>query len=145
MTPRLRCIGTCIAGALFLSSATSPVAAAVKAPPASARIVRVSALLNGVFSPRGFFNILVSLGEVQGVRATKLDLEQSLITIDFDPGQTVTPAQIHQIMINAGYKPGAVAIKQLPLSSASETGPGWRRVKHTNSKDPLIRWVKTNF
>lgn len=142
MTTRLKQIGAWLAGALLVL----PFAAAVaNIPPASAQITRVSATLNGVFSPRGFFNILVPLGHIQGVRATKLDLKKSLITIDFDPGTRVTNAEMRQVMVNAGYKPGPVEMEHIPVLKVSEIGPGWRAVKHPRSKNSLIRWFKTNF
>ena len=142
MTRRLQQTGAWLAGSLlFLPFA----AAAADISPESAQITRVSATLNGVFSPRGFFNILVPLGHIQGVRATKLDLKKSLITIDFDPGTPVTKAEMRQVMENAGYKPGPVAIEYIPASEVSETGPGWRAVKQPHSKNPLIRWFKMNF
>ena len=142
MTTRLTEIGAWLAGALLVLPFA---AAAADIPPVSAQITRVSATLNGVFSPRGFFNILVPLGHIQGVRATKLDLKKSLITIDFDPGTPVTKAEMRQVMANAGYKPGPVAMEYIPVSEVSETGPGWRAVKHPHSKNPMIRWFKTNF
>jgi hypothetical protein len=142
MTTRLAEIGAWLAGALLVLPFA---AAAADIPPASAQITRVSATLNGVFSPRGFFNILVPLGQIQGVRATKLDLKKSLITIDFDPGIPVTKAEMRQVMENAGYKPGPVAMEHIPVSKVSEIGPGWRTVKHPRSKNVLIRWLKMNF
>lgn len=142
MTTRLAEIGAWLAGALLVLPFA---AAAADIPPTSAQITRVSATLNGVFSPRGFFNILVPLGHIQGVRATKLDLKKSLITIDFDPGTPVTKAEMRQVMANAGYKPGPVAMEYIPVSEVSETGPGWRAVSHPKSKNPMIRWFKTNF
>ena len=114
-------------------------------PTSSAEMSRVSATLNGVFSPRGFFNILVPLEKIEGVRATKLDLKKSLITIDFDPGISVTRAEMRQVMVDAGYRPGAVTIQHLPVAKASETGPGWMLIKHPHSRHSVIRWFQTNF
>ena len=142
MTTRLKQIGAWLACALLVLPFA---AAAADIPPASAQITRVSATLNGVFSPRGFFNILVPLGQIQGVRATKLDLKKSLITIDFNPGTPVTKTEMRQVMVNAGYKPGPVAMEHIPVSKVSEIGPGWKAVKQPHSKNPLIRWFKMNF
>jgi hypothetical protein len=142
MTRRFQQPGAWLAGSLLLLPFA---AAAADTPPASAQITRVSARLNGVFSPRGFFNILVPLSHIQGVRATKLDLNKSLITIDFDPGTSVSKAEMRQVMANAGYKPGPVAIEYIPISEVSETGNGWRAVKRPRSKNPLIRWFRMNF
>ena len=108
-------------------------------------ITRVSATLNGVFSPRGFFNILVPLGKMQGVRAAKLDLKISRITIDFAGGNTVTEAEMRQIIVDAGYRPGPIAIVQLPEQGASESGSGWIRIKHPKTRNPIAHWIEENF
>ncbi len=108
-------------------------------------ITRATALLNGVFSPRGFFNITVRLYQHPEVEWAKFDLKKSRITLDFRPGVIVTPDEIQRIMIEAGYKPGPVTIQSLPTSEASETGPGWMKIKHPKSKNPIIRWFELNF
>ncbi len=108
-------------------------------------ITRATALLNGVFSPRGFFNITVRLYQHPEVEWAKFDLKKSRITLDFKPGVTVTPDEIQEIMIDAGYKPGPVTIQSLPASEASETGPGWMKIKHPKSKNPIVRWFELNF
>lgn len=108
-------------------------------------ITRATALLNGVFSPRGFFNITVRLYQHPEVEWAKFDLKKSRITLDFRPGVTVTPDEIQQIMIDAGYKPGPVTIQSLPASEVSETGPGWMKIKHPKSRNPIVRWFELNF
>jgi len=113
--------------------------------PPKAEITRAIAILNGVFSPRGFFNITVRLYQLTGVEAAKFDLKKSQITLDFRPGITVTAEQIQQVMIGAGYKPGPVKIQLLALPEASETGPGWVKIKHPTSKNPIRRWLQLNF
>lgn len=128
---------------LLLLVASLPAVADTTRPCPS--IMRASATLNGVFSPRGFFNILVPLHKLQGVRAVKLDLAMSRITIDFAPGTSVTKDQIRQVMIDAGYRPGQVDIATLPESEASETGPGWQKIKHPHSKHAIARWAQENF
>jgi len=112
---------------------------------ADVKITRATAILNGVFSPRGFFNITVRLYQLNGVDAAKFDLKKSRITLDFRPGVTVTPEQIQQVMIGAGYKPGPVQIQLLEPSEVSETAPGWVKIKHPSSKNALIRWLQLNF
>ncbi len=101
--------------------------------------------MNGVFSPRGFFNITVRLYQLNGVEAAKFDLKKSRITLDFKPGVTVTSPEIQQVMIGAGYKPGPVQIQLLAPSEVSETGPGWMRIKHPASRNPVVRWFQLNF
>jgi len=113
--------------------------------PADVKISRATAILNGVFSPRGFFNITVRLYQLNGVDAAKFDLKKSQITLDFRPGVTVTPEQIQEVMIGAGYKPGPVQIRLLEPSEVSETAPGWVKIKHPSSKNPVIRWFQLNF
>ncbi|MDQ6675661.1 MAG: hypothetical protein M3Z09_00025 [Acidobacteriota bacterium] len=130
----------CVAMLLFLR------AGARSQPPLSnTKITRAVAILNGVFSPRGFFNITVRLYQLTGVDAAKFDLKKSQITLDFKPGVTVTPEQIQQVMIGAGYKPGPVRIELLAANEASETGPGWVKIKHPTSKNAVIRWFQLNF
>lgn len=108
-------------------------------------VTRVSATLNGVFSPRGFFNILVPLNAMQGVTAAKLDLKLSRITIDFAAGTSVTQAQMRQVMVDAGYRPGPITIVHLPQQSATESGNGWIRIKHPKTSNPVARWIEENF
>jgi hypothetical protein len=121
--------------------------AAPRLAPASSRadITRISAQLNGVFSPRGYFNILVRLQKVSGAQAAKLDLAQSKITVDFAPGVQVTPAEMQDILVQAGYRPGPVSLKTFPKSQARETGNGWIPIKHPTSHNGLVRWAQQNF
>lgn len=114
-------------------------------PPADVKITRAIAILNGVFSPRGFFNITVRLYQLTGVEAAKFDLKKSQITLDFQPGVTATPEEIQQVMIGAGYKPGPVQIQLLAQNEVSETGPGWVKIKHPTSKNAVVRWFQLNF
>ncbi len=130
---------------LLLPAALLLAAVAVNAQPPSARVVRAIAHLNGVFSPRGFFNITVRLYSISGVDAAKFDLKKSQITLDFKPGVAVTEAEIQKVVVDAGYKPGPVQIQLLPPDQVRETGPGWVKMKHPTSKNPLIRWFQLNF
>jgi copper chaperone CopZ len=108
-------------------------------------VLRATAILNGVFSPRGFFNIMVRLYQLDGVAWAKLDLKKSQITLDFQPGVTATPEAIHQVMIDAGYKPGPVKMESLRRGEVVETGPGWVKIKHPKSSNPIARWFELNF
>ncbi|MDQ6664092.1 MAG: hypothetical protein M3Z23_06840 [Acidobacteriota bacterium] len=108
-------------------------------------ITRAVATLNGVFSPRGFFNITVRLYQLPGVDWAKFDLKKSRITLDFKPGVTVTPQEIRDVMTGAGYKPGPVQILSLAANDATQTGPGWVKIKHPSSKNPVVRWFQLNF
>jgi copper chaperone CopZ len=131
----------CAAAAWLLVSA----ALAADIPPAAHKVERAVAQLNGVFSPRGFFNITVRLYQLPGVDAAKFDLKKSRITLDFEPGATATVEQIQQVMVGAGYKPGPVDIRMLDANEAARTGPGWVKIKHPTSKNPVIRWFQLNF
>jgi hypothetical protein len=105
-------------------------------------ITRVVATLNGVFSPRGFFNINVRLYRAPGVEWAKFDLKKSQLTLDFKPGVSVTPDEIRKIMASAGYRPGPVRIER---AAPVRTGPGWVRIKHPAGSNPLVRWFQLNF
>jgi hypothetical protein len=107
---------------------------------------RVTAHLNGVFSPRGFFNILVRLYSLQSLQSAQFNLRQSSVILDFPPGTSpITSDQIQRIEKDAGYRPGQVEIQQIPARSFAETGPGWTKIKHPQSKYAVIRWLKQNF
>lgn len=114
-------------------------------PSAEPTITRAIATLNGVFSNRGFFNITVRLYQLQGLEWAKFDLKQSRMTLDFKPGIGVTEKAIQDVMVGAGYRPGPVKIQKLPPNEASETGPGWVRIKHPKARNPFIRWLELNF
>lgn len=114
-------------------------------PTTGPTITRAIAILNGVFSPRGFFNITVRLYQLPGLEWAKFDLKQSRMTLDFKPGIAVSEKEIENVMVNAGYRPGAVKIESLNGNEASEAGPGWVRIRHPKSKNPVIRWFELNF
>lgn len=116
-----------------------------RAGDAAPDITRVVATLNGVFSPRGFFNITVRLYQLQGVRWAKFDLKRSQLTLDFEPGVAVTEKEIKTVMVSAGYRPGNVKVESLPASAATETGPGWVEIKHPKASNPVVRWFQLNF
>ncbi len=136
-----KCVKVISFAALMVGS-ISPLTAQMPSQP---EITRVSATLNGVFSPRGFFNILVPLTRMQGADAAKLDLKRSRITIDFADGAPVSPDEIRQVMVEAGYRPGGVLVQRLPQQQAVEIGPGWIRIKHPRAKNPAVRWLQENF
>ena len=123
----------------------APAAMARSSPLANTRVTRAVATLNGVFSPRGFFNITVRLYQLQGLESAKFDLKKSQITLDFAPGVTVTQKDIRQVMVDAGYKPGPVRLQSLLPGAAAENGPGWMKIKHPASKNAFIRWFQLNF
>jgi hypothetical protein len=107
---------------------------------------RVTAHLNGVFSPRGFFNILVRLYSLPSLKSAQFNLRQSSVVLDFPPGTSpVTSGQIQRIEKDAGYRPGQVEIQRIPARSFAENGPGWTKIKHPQSKHAVIRWLKQNF
>jgi len=107
---------------------------------------RVTAHLNGVFSPRGFFNILVRLYSLPTLESAQFNLRQSSMVLDFPPGTPpITSDQIQRIERDAGYRPGQVEIQQIPARSFAENGPGWTKIKHPQSKYAVIRWLKQNF
>lgn len=131
-----------LCAAALLVCAVSPLNAQKTAQP---EITRVSATLNGVFSPRGYFNILVPLNHMRGASAAKLDLKSSQIIVDFSEGAPVSEAQIRAAIVDAGYRPGNVEIRHLPERQASERGAGWIRIKHPQTKNPFMSWLEENF
>jgi len=130
----------CLIAAALLSASLN---AATDAP--GTTVARAVAGLNGVFSPRGYFNITVRLYQLQGVEWAKYDMKKARITLDFLPGVTVTEQQIKQVMASAGYKPGPVTIEMLAADKASRLGPGWVKIKHPQSKNAVVRWFQLNF
>ncbi len=114
-------------------------------PAGASQTTRAVATLYGVFSPRGFFNILVRLRSVDGVEWAKLDLKKSLLTLDFAPGFTITEAQMRQVEREAGYRPGAVKIETLDTAQIARNGPGWMRIKHPKGGNGISRWLQENF
>ena len=106
---------------------------------------RVTVHLNGVFSPRGFFNIMVRVYQLQGVVRAKLDLKESRLTLDFAPGVVVSPTEIRSVMVNAGYSPGPFKIEEISVNAPPDNRPGWIKVKHPRSHSALVRWLEINF
>lgn len=107
---------------------------------------RVTAHINGVFSPRGYFNLLVGLYSLPALKRAQFNLGSSSIVMDFPPGtQPVTVGEIQQIEKRAGYRPGPVTVEQIAPGSFSEVGPGWITVKHPQSKNRFARWFQQNF
>jgi len=101
--------------------------------------------VHGVFSPRGFFNILVRLYKLNGLDRYKFDLRDSEMILDFFPGARVDPAEIKNLMIKAGYRPGPFKIEHLPGGAASRDAAGWHSPPGAESKSAIVRWLKTNF
>lgn len=116
-----------------------------QSPSAEIKITRAIAMLNGVFSPRGFFNITVRLYQLAGVQMAKFDLKKSQMILDFQPGTTVGQRDVQRVVADAGYKPGPVEILLLSPHDVLETGPGWVKIKHPRSKNSLVRWFQLNF
>lgn len=120
--------------------------AQTKPTPADRYAQRVTAHLNGVFSPRGFFNILVELYSLPDLKSAQFNLRRSSVVLDFLPGAApVTRERIQQMEKDSGYRPGQVQIQRLPEAKMTEDGPGWTRIKHPDAKNGLSRWVEQNF
>jgi hypothetical protein len=113
--------------------------------PASEVITRATANLNGVTSPRGFFNLTVRLYQLRGVEWAKYDLTKSMITMDFEPGVTVTSEEIGKVMSSAGYKPGLVHVEQVQKPEQYEHRLGWNKIRRPTVKNPIGRWFQVNF
>jgi copper chaperone CopZ len=108
-------------------------------------ITRATANLNGVTSPRGYFNITVRLYQLRGVEWAKYDLKKSTITLDFAPGVTVKTEEISGVMSSAGYKPGAVHIEQVEKPEQYQHRLGWNKIRRPTAGNPVGRWFQVNF
>jgi copper chaperone CopZ len=108
-------------------------------------ITRATANLNGVTSARGFFNITVRLYQLTGVEWAKYDLKKSQITLDFEPGATVTPEALRNVMSAAGYKPGNIEIHKFEKPDRYEHRLGWNKIHRPTSKNAAGRWFQLNF
>jgi len=117
--------------------------AAVSAP--AAQITRAVAHLNGVTSPRGFFNVTVRVYQIPGVEWVKYDLRQSKITLDFAPGTTGTVEQVRNAMSSAGYKPGDVNVETVDAPGIHDKRLGWNRIRRPRSHNAVARWFELNF
>jgi hypothetical protein len=107
---------------------------------------RVTAHINGVFSPRGYFNLLVGLYSLPTLQRAQFNLGSSNIVLDFPPGTPpITGHEIQQIEKRAGYRPGPVVVERIAPANFSETGPGWTTIKHPQSKNRFARWAQQNF
>lgn len=121
----------------LLAISVAPAIVCGQSIPADATITRASAILNGVYSPRGFFNITVRLYRLPGAEAAKYDLKKSRVTVDFAPGVSITEDDMRHVMADAGYKPGPVHIEKLRPSDATETAPGWVKQSTLSRTMPL--------
>jgi hypothetical protein len=131
---------------LFLLALPWVARAQIKPVPAARDGQRVTAQLNGVFSPRGFFNILVRLYSLPDLKSAQFNLRRSFVVLDFLPGAApVTGDQIQRIERESGYRSGQVQIQRLPEDKMTEDGPGWMKIKHPDAKNGLSRWVEQNF
>lgn len=122
------------------------ISTAESAPAPSADWQRVTAYVNGVFSPRGYFNLLVGLYSLPTLKSAQFNLGQSTIVLDFPPDTLpITIQQIQHIEKIAGYRPGPVKIRAISPASFVENGPGWIPIKHPKSSNAFVRWAKQNF
>jgi hypothetical protein len=106
---------------------------------------RVTVHVLGVFSLRGFFNMQARLYQTQGLARYKFNLRDSEMVVDFKPGVFVRPAEITQLMVQAGYRPGPFSLQQLPANTLSAHGSGWMEAPSASDGSPLSRWLKMNF
>ncbi len=106
---------------------------------------RVTVTVLGIFSPRGVFNIAVRLYTLNGLARYKFDIPDSLMTLDFEPGVKVNPAEVRSVMVKAGYRPGPFKIEALPVKDATDEGRGWFKPPKVDSRSAFIRWLRINF
>ena len=112
-------------------------------------ITRATAGVNGITSPRGFFNISVNIYRVPDVEWVKFDLEANRLTLDCKPGSSITGdelrAAIRDAMTLGGFKPGEVKVDKVEQPSTHPPKLGWRKVKRPTSKSAFGRWFQINF
>jgi hypothetical protein len=112
-------------------------------------VTRAVAGVNGVNSPRGFFNISVNLYRLPAVEWVKFDLEKNLLTLDCAPGSRITEAELRDAIRSAmtlgGYKPGAVKVLTVEAPTVHDSKLGWRKIKRPTSRSALGRWFQINF
>ncbi len=109
------------------------------------KAIRAILKVQGVFSPRGFFNIEVRLYQLKGLKRYRFDLKDSLAILDFEPGVSISSSSLKNVMVMAGYQPGPVTIKEITLSQMKEKGRGWLAPPAVNSPWAFIRWLELNF
>jgi hypothetical protein len=90
---------------------------------------RAVAKLYGVYSPRGFFNIVVRLKCLDNAEWVKLDLKLARITVDFAPGEEVSKEALARVQHEAGYRPGPVDLLRVTGEMVDHSAPGWMRLK----------------
>ncbi len=112
-----------------IATAVLVAATALAEPAGEVWRTRAVAKLNGVFSPRGFFNIVVRLKCIESAEWVKLDLKKAQITVDFAPGETVSAETVARVQREAGYRPGPVEILHLSGETIEHSAPGWMPLK----------------
>ena len=100
---------------------------------------RAVAKLNGVYSPRGFFNIVVRLKCLDSAEWVKLDLKRAQITVDFEPGEEITKEDLARVQHEAGYRPGPVELFRVSGETVDHSAPGWMRLKSPPAKKTAQR------
>jgi len=64
--------------------------------------------VSGMSCPQCANNIKLILDDAEGVDQSRVDLGSGQVYIDFSDGQTLTDAQIEQLVKDAGFTPGEV-------------------------------------
>ncbi len=112
-------------------------------------VTRAIAGVNGITSPRGFFNISVNIYRVPAVEWMKFDLEANRLTLDCKPGSTITEDELREAVRSAmtlgGFKPGPVKVERVEQPSEHPAKLGWRKVKRPTAKSGVGRWFQINF
>lgn len=105
---------------------------------------RAVAKLYGVYSPRGFFNIVVRLKCLDNAEWVKLDLKLARITVDFAPGEEVAKETLARVQHEAGYRPGPVDLFRVTGETVDHSAPGWMRLKSPPPKKTAQRSRKAH-
>jgi hypothetical protein len=96
--------------------------------------MRAVAKLSGVYSPRGFFNIVVRLECLDGAEWVKLDLKRAQITVDFELGEEVSKEDLARVQHEAGYRPWPVELFRVSGETVDHSAPGWMPLKFRPAK-----------
>ncbi len=100
---------------------------------------RAVAKLYGVYSPRGFFNLVVRLKCLDNAEWVNSDLKLARITVDFAPGEEVSKETLARVQHEAGYRPGPVDLFRVTGETVDHSAPGWMRLKSPPPKKTAQR------
>lgn len=94
----------------FASAGTAP-----SLPPGG--FVRVTAVVYGVCSPTGVFNVETRMRRLPHVKSFHFNLRSGEATVDFEPGFAVTEQQVRSELAVSGWSPKSIRVDLIPSSA----------------------------